>query len=300
MTVRQRWNVGFVVAAIAALTSGLVGCGGSSSSSKPAPTTATETAGVAGSWSGTWSEAGVASTFDASINCSGVLSGTLTPSSGGNAEPVTGTVTTWNATTGAFQATITRGGESHTLIGVVNGNDLTGSFTTDAGATGNFVVTLSGNATICTAQQVADLSSGSKVTSELISAVDAATSTCNGTGADPYDGGATTDNVAILLKPNAGGTVDVVMTFAPTDTTAQVGVIGTSADAGSELHFTGVGTTFGTNYLATFDVILTIGGDGSLTGTFAGTVDADGAGDLSGANDCTAIAGTFSGGGLVP
>jgi len=284
------------------LTTGLVGCGGSSGSSNPASTTAAETAGVAGSWSGTWSEAGVASVFDATIDCSGGLTGTLTPSGGGSAEPVTGTVTTWNATTGAFQATATRGGESHTLTGVVNGSDLTGSFTTDTGTTGNFVVTISGNASICTAQQVADLASGSSVTTDLISAVDAATTTCTagGTGADPYDGGATTNNAAILLKPNSNGTVDVIMTFAPTETTAQVGVIGTSADTGSELRFTGVGTTSGTDYLATLDITLAIGADGSLTGTFTGNVDADGDSVLTGTHDCSAIAGTFSGDRLVP
>ncbi len=300
MMARQRWMVG-CVAAVVALTLGTVGCGDSGSSSKPAAATAAETAGVAGSWGGTWTEGAENSTFSATINCSGGLTGTLTPT-GGDAEQVTGTVTTWNATTGAFQATVTRNGESHTLTGVVNGSDLTGSFTTDTGATGNFVVTLSGDTTICTAQQVADLGASESVSADLISAVDDAATTCTegGTGADPYRGTTATDNVAILLKPNAGGTVDVIMSFAPTGTTAQVGVIGTSADTGSELHFTGVGTTSGTSYLATLDITLAIGGDGTLTGTFTGNVDADGDGAFDGTNDCSAIAGTLSGGALVP
>jgi len=289
-----------MVVAIAGMTLGTVGCGDSGGGSTPIATTATETAGVAGSWGGTWNEAGVASIFDVTIDCSGHLTGTLTPSGGGDAESVTGTVTTWNATTGAFQAILIRGGESHTLTGVVNSSALTGSFTTDAGATGNFVVALSGNTTICTAQQVADLGSGSSVTSDLISAVDTDTTTCNGTGADPYAGDPVTDNVAILLKPNAGGTVDAIMTFAPTGTTAQVGVIGTSVETGSEIRFTGVGTVSGTNYRADLAVTLAIAADGSLTGTFTGTVDADGDGDLAGTNDCTSIAGTLSGGTLVP
>lgn len=293
MLARQRWTVGYV-AAVAVLVLGTVGCGDSGSSSKPAVTTAAETAGVAGSWGGTWTEGAENAVFAAEIDCAGIFTGTLTPT-GSDAEQVTGTVTTWNATTGAFQATVTRSGESHTLTGVVNGSDLTGSFTTDTGATGNFVVTLSGDTTICTVQQIADLTSGSSVSADLVTAVNDANTTCNGTGADPYRN----DSVAILLKPNAGGTVDVIMSFAPTETTAQVGLIGSSADTASDLRLTGVGTTSGTDYLATLDITLAIAADGTLTGTFTGNVDANGDGDLTGANDCSAITGTLSGSPLV-
>jgi len=296
-----------MVVAMAALPLGMVGCGGSGGGSKPTVITAAQTAGVAGSWGGTWSEGADASTFAVEIDCAGNLTGTLTPSGGGSAETVTGTVTTWNATTGAFQATLTRAGESHTLTGVVKGSDLTGSFTTDVGTTGNFVVTLSGSALVCTAQQIADLSSGSSVTADLVAAVDTEATTCNGTGAVPYGGSVTasatqtaTDNVALLLKPNADGGVDVVMTFAPTEKTPQVAFIGTSPDTGTELRFTAVGTTSGTNYLATFDTTLIINGDGTLQGTFVGNVDADGDSILTGTNDCTAISGTFTGGALTP
>jgi len=311
---RQRWTVG-CVAAVVALTIGTVGCGDSGSSSKPAVTTAAETAGVAGNWSGTWNEAGVGSRFNVTIDCTGRLTGTLAPSGGGDAESATGTVTTWvwdqTKGKGSLSADMTIGDVEQQLTGsVVRTIDpetdtfvftLSGSVTVASNQTAGIVLTISGSPLICTAQQVADLSSGGSVSADLISAVDDAATTCTGTGADPYSGDTTTDNVAILLKPNAGGTVDVSMTFAPTDTpTAQVGVIGISTDSGSELRFTGVGTTSGTDYLATLDITLDIGGDGTLTGTFVGNVDADGDDAFDGANDCSAISGTLSGSTLVP
>ncbi len=288
------------------------GCGGGGGgSSSTTTTTAAETAGVAGSWSGTWSEGAEVSTFEVSIDCSGGLTGTLTPTAG-DPETVSGTVTTWDATSGAFEATLSRNGESETLTGVVHSGDLTGSFKSDTGAAGNFVVSLSGSTLICNAAQIAEGSAGDSVSTDLTSTVDDAATTCSGDGAVPYGGspvvatatGAATGNVAVLLKPRTldDGTqvVDVIMTFAPTDTTPQVGVVGTTTDTGSEMHFTGVGTTSGSDYLATLDTTLTIDADGSLSGTFTGTVDADGDGDLTGTDDCTAIGGTFSGEALAP
>jgi len=291
MATMQQWSTTLMAVAITTAAIPLVGCGGGGSSSKPTALTAAETAGVAGSWSGTWTEAGVAATFAATIDCVGNLTATLTPS-GGAAESIEGTVNTWNATTGAFAATLTRGGDSHTLTGVVNGRDLTGSFESDAGTTGNFIVSLAGNALICTAAQIAELDSVASVTSDLTSTV--STSTCQGTGATPY-----TSDAAILLKPHTGGGVDMIMTFAPTATTAQVGLIGTTTDTGSELHFAAVGTIAGDGYLANLAITSVINGDGTLQGSFTGTVDADGDGLLTGANDCSALSGTLTGTKLV-
>ncbi|RMF77651.1 MAG: hypothetical protein D6739_12545, partial [Nitrospirae bacterium] len=107
----------------ALLACGLAACGGGGGGGhKPAPVTPAETAGVAGSWSGTWSEAAQVSTFTAAIDCAGGLTGTLTPSEG-EAEEVSGTVTAWDPDTGAFQASLTRGGTTYTLTGVLNTND---------------------------------------------------------------------------------------------------------------------------------------------------------------------------------
>jgi len=327
MKVREWWNVGFMVVATVALTTGVVGCGGGGSSSTPVATTATETAGVAGSWGGTWNEGGVESHFDVTIDCSGGLTGTLTPSGGGNAEPVTeGTVTSWTwdetKSEGTISANFTIGGETRQLVGIVlrsrdsTGNlelEMTGSATLDSRQTASIVLQISGNLLICNASQIADLSSGSSVTSGLTPTVDPATTTCTGggTGAVPYGGTVNpasttspTDKVAILLQPRtlSDGTqvVDVIMTFAPTDASPQVGVIGTSASTGSELQFSGIGTTSGTDYEANLDVSLAIGADGTLSGTFTGNVDADGNGNFDDANDCSAISGTLSGDALVP
>ncbi|RMF88430.1 MAG: hypothetical protein D6739_00115, partial [Nitrospirae bacterium] len=255
------------------------------------------------------SEAAQVSTFTAAIDCAGGLTGTLTPSEG-EAEEVSGTVTAWDPDTGAFQASLTRGGTTYTLTGVLNTNDLTGSFTTSAGTTGNFVVSLSGSPLVCTVDQIASGSAGDEVPAALTSTVATEATTCNGDGAVPYGGepvasgsvksASTTENVAVLLKPrtleDGSKVVDVLLTFAPTDTTPQIAFVGQSADTGSEMRFTAVGTSSGTDYEANLDVSLIINADGSLQGTFEGNVDADGDGDLTGPDDCSALSGTFTGG----
>ena len=217
-----------------------------------------DTAEIAGTWNGTLSIAGSGEAFSVTFDCSGGFTGTL----GGVA--VSGQVTAFDPDTGVFDATMTVGSETRTLAGVVNASALSGSFTSDTGPAGNFVVSFAAGTRL-----VCDFSLAGTATLEMT--VD--TSTCSGTGDQPYSG-----NGAAIFTPNGVGGVDVVITL---EGPPQVAIAGTSDDDGREISFEGAGLPDG----AALTVTLTVHDDGeTLSGTFDGRND-----------DCSGLSGTFTG-----
>ncbi|HEX9592867.1 MAG TPA: hypothetical protein VGB12_05900 [bacterium] len=244
---------------LAALLMGAIGaCGDDDDDSTPANAAAVDATEIAGTWNGTLNIEGDGEAFAVTFDCTGAFTGTV----GGVA--VSGQVTSFDPDTGVFDATMTVGSETRTLAGVVNVNTLTGSFTSDTGPAGNFVVSFAaGSALVCNFSLAG--------TATLVMTV--ASSTCTGTGDAPYAGSG-----AALFTPNDAGGVDVVISL---EGPPQVAIAGTSDDDGREISFAGSGLPDG----AALTVTLSVNTDGeTLTGTFAGSND-----------DCSELSGTFTG-----
>jgi hypothetical protein len=233
-------------------------CGDGHDHEKQTAPGSADTAAIAGTWNGTLTIAGVGEAFSATFDCTGGFTGTV----GGVA--VSGQVTAFDPDTGAFDATMTVGSETRTLAGVVSANTLTGSFTSEPGPGGNFVVSLaSGSRLVC------DFSLAGTATLEMT----VTASNCTGTGDAPYVG-----NGAALFTPNGEGGVDVVITL---EGPPQVAIAGTSDEDGREISFDGSGLPDG----AALSLTLTVNADGeTLSGTFVGSND-----------DCSELSGTFTG-----
>ena len=244
---------------VALLVVGVVGCGDDNGSKHVVPPGSVDTADIAGTWNGTLSIAGVGDAFTVAFDCVGVITGTV----GG--EDVTGQVTAFDPATGEFSATVTIGSETRTLSGVVNATTLTGTFTSDSGPGGNFVVSFAaGSAAVCDFNV--------DVAADVTLSVDPST-TCTSNGAAPYEGAG-----SMLFTTNGAGGVDVAISL---QGPPQIALIGTSDTTTNPISFTAAGLPDG----AALTVTATIASDGvSLSGTFGGSN-----------SDCSALAGTFTG-----
>jgi len=216
-----------------------------------------DAAEIAGTWNGTLSIEGVGDAFAVTFECTGAFTGTV----GGQA--VSGQVTAFDPTTGTFSATMTVGNETRSLAGVAHSDVLTGSFTSDTGPGGNFVVSFAAGT-----QVVCDFSVD--VSADL--ALVLTSSTCSSGGDTPYSG----DGSALFTGNGAGG-VDVAITL---QGPPQVALIGTSPTSARTISFSAAGLPDG----AILDMTATVELDGTLSGTFAGSND-----------DCSELTGTFTG-----
>jgi len=221
-----------------------------------------DVADIAGTWNGTLSIAGVGDGFAVTFDCTGAFTGTV------GSQAVSGQVTAFDSTAGTFSATMTVGSETRTLSGVADANTLTGSFTSDTGLGGNFVVSFAAGSRL-----VCDFSVDVSADLDL----EVTSSTCTSNGAAPYTGAG-----AALFTGNGAGGVDVVITL---DGPPQVVITGTSDTTANPISFSAAGLSDG----AIVDVTASAGPDNTVSGTFTGSN-----------TDCSALAGTFTGIFLIP
>ena len=243
----------------ALLLVGTVGCGDDHGSKHVVPPGSVDTADIAGTWNGTLTIAGLGDAFTVAFDCVGVVTGSV----GG--EDVSGQVTAFDPVTGEFSATMTIGNETRTLSGVVNATTLTGTFTSDSGPGGNFVVSFAaGSAAVC--------DFGVDVAADVTLTADD-TTTCTSSGASPYDGAG-----SMLFTTNGAGGVNVAISL---QGPPQIALIGTSDTTTNPISFTAAGLPDG----AALTVTATIASDGvTLSGTFSGSN-----------TDCSVLSGTFTG-----
>lgn len=278
-----------VLLGLAALViGGVLGCGDDHHHRAQTTPGSVDAADIAGTWNGTISIAGVGDGFAVTFDCAGAFTGTV----GGQA--VSGQVTAFDSTTGVFSATMTVGSETRTLAGVAHAGALTGSFTSDMGPGGNFVVSFAaGTALVCNFDFAADTLPEATISTQVDT--DPANTSCNGDAEAPY----TSDEVAASISSSTsdGATViHITLTFPDPADAAGPGILvfGDTASSteplGDTITFDATG--FGGQALV---VTITLAVDGTLSGTFTGTIDAEGDGSLTGATDCAMITGSFTG-----
>jgi|GEM_PF-2587256 len=252
-----------VLLGLAALViGGVLACGDGHHHGEETTLGSVDAADIAGTWNGTLSIEGFGDAFAVTFDCAGAFTGTV------GSQQVTGQVTAFDPTTGTFSATMTVGSETRTLAGVAHAEVLTGSFTSDTGPGGNFVVSFSAGT-----QQVCDFRIDVSADLDL----EVTSSTCTSNGAAPYTGPG-----AALFTGNGAGGVDVVITL---DGPPQVVITGTSDTTANPISFSAAGLSDG----AIVTVTASVGPENTVSGTFTGSN-----------TDCSALAGTFTGIFLIP